>query len=677
MRPTDHPDHAAPSVETLLTAALDALGNVPDDRAAAFSRRLRAAWPELIAAYDAVYGTHPERDAQLAAIVTACAAHAAARSPELAALDEVREADPGWFQSPSMIGYVCYTERFSGTLHGLLDRIGYLEELGVRYVHLMPLLRPREGDNDGGYAVRDYGAVRPDLGSMDDLEAVARRLRERGMSTCIDLVINHTAAEHEWARLAVAGDPVHERFYRIYPDRTEPDEWERSLPEVFPDFAPGNFTQLPDGRWVWTTFNSWQWDLDWSNPAVFAAVLGILLDLAARGIDVFRLDAVAFMWKRKGTSCQNQPEVHWILRALRACARAAAPAVIFKAEAIVAPDDLAPYLGVAAPGVPAGRECDLAYHNSLMVQYWSSVAARDTRLMRHVLGAFPHKPSTAAWGTYIRCHDDIGWAITEADAAAVGWDGYAHRRFLADFYAGDFAGSFARGVDFQHNPVTGDKRTSGAFASLAGLEAALEAHDPIATDLAIARILAGYALILGWDGIPLLYMGDELGLRNDWSFRGEPAHAADNRWVHRPHMDWSAAERRHDAGSVEGRLFGGVRRLIAIRTGLRQLHVAAPLAVADAGDPALFAYLRGEPGDRLLAVHSFADRASVAAGGTLLAAAGIAEGVDLLTGEPVTADGHLAFAPYQVRWIVAPGSAAPGSAGGRAAAAPGPVAAAP
>ena len=208
---------------------------------------------------------------------------AAGRPAELAALDDVREADPGWFLSPSMIGYVFYTERFSGTLRGALDHVGYLRELGVRYVHLMPLLKPREGDNDGGYAVLDYGAIRPDLGDMDDLEAVARGFREQGMSTCIDLVINHTAAEHAWARAAVAGDPVHERFYRIYPDRTEPDDWERTLPEVFPDFAPGNFTQLPDGRWVWTTFNAWQWDLDWSNPAVFAAILGILLDLADRG----------------------------------------------------------------------------------------------------------------------------------------------------------------------------------------------------------------------------------------------------------------------------------------------------------------------------------------------------------------------------------------------------------
>ena len=499
------------------------LADPPIAEADAFIDRLGATWSEFATAFDAVYGDHSGRDAAIEAIVRLMVTRWMARSAELRALDAAREARPDWFQTPDMIGYVFYVDRFAGTLRGVLDHIDYLRDLGVRYVHLMPLLKPRVGDHDGGYAVADYRAVRPDLGTMDDLEVVASHFREQGISTCIDLVINHTAAEHPWALAAAAGDPTYSGYYRIYPDRAEPDAFEWTLPEVFPDFAPGNFTQLPDGRWVWTTFNRWQWDLDWTNPRVFEEVLGILLDLANRGIDVFRLDAVAFMWKRLGTNCQNQPEVHHLLRALRACARVAAPAVIFKAEAIVAPGDLAPYLGVAAPGVSAGRECDLAYHNSLMVQFWSSLATGDTRLMTRVLSRFPHKPSTTAWGTYLRCHDDIGWAIMEEDAAAVGWTGAPHRAFLSSFYSGTFPGSFARGVVFQHNPTTGDSRISGALASLAGLESALGGSDPRGVEMAIARILAGHALILGWDGIPLLYMGDEIGLLNDWRYLQRPS----------------------------------------------------------------------------------------------------------------------------------------------------------
>ncbi|MFN8621382.1 MAG: alpha-amylase family protein [Chloroflexota bacterium] len=680
---------------TLETAGPGAAAPAPDPAVldATFRRRLDATWPELAEAWRHVYGTHPDGAATLDAIVQRLAAFAAARSPELRSLDADREREPDWFQRPDMIGYVFYVDRFAGTLRGILDHVDHLGELGVRYVHLMPLLKPREGDNDGGYAVADYAAVRPDLGTMDDLEAVAAELRGRGMSTCIDLVVNHTAAEHPWALAAAAGDARYGSYYRIYPDRTEPDRWERTLPEVFPDFAPGNFTQLPDGRWVWTTFNRWQWDLDWSNPAVFAEMLGIVLALAAKGIDVFRLDAVAFMWKRLGTNCQNQPEVHWILRALRACLRIAAPAVIFKAEAIVGPDDLAPYLGVAAagvpavvaraavearpavaatpgvparaaveaapavearaavPGVPAGRECDLAYHNTLMVQYWSSLAARDTRLMTHVLRGFPVKPARAAWGTYIRCHDDIGWAITEEDAAAVGWDGKAHRAFLSAFYAGSFPGSFARGAVFQHNPLTGDSRTSGSFASLAGLETALESGDPAAIDLAVGRMLAGFALVLGWDGIPLLYMGDEIGLRNDWSFLHVPAQRDDNRWVHRPRMDWDAAARRDDPASVEGRIFGGVRHLVRVRAGLPQLHAAAPLHVLDVNDPALFAFKRGELAE-LLAVHNLTERPRTfdlgSVGGVHLRG-----GVDVLTGRSVRPGEAFALGPYATAWVVA------------------------
>ena len=357
-----------------------------------------------------------------------------------------------------MIGYVFYVDRFAGTLAGVEDHLDYLAELGVRYVHLMPLLQAREGEDDGGYAVTDYRAVDPTLGTMADLEQLCGHLRDRGISVCVDLVLNHTAAEHAWARRARAGDPWAQAMYRIYPDRTMPDRFEATLPEVFPTFAPGNFTPIEGGRWVWTTFHSYQWDLDWSNPEVFLEMTDVLLSLANLGVDVFRLDAVAFMWKRLGTNCQNQPEVHDLLQALRACARIAAPAVIFKAEAIVGPDQLAQYLGL---GRHHGRVADMAYHNSLMVQFWSSLAVGDTRLMTYVLREFPHKPVTTAWATYIRCHDDIGWAVTESDAAAVGWDGPAHRAFLSAFYTGESPGSFARGEGFQVNPETGDQRVSG------------------------------------------------------------------------------------------------------------------------------------------------------------------------------------------------------------------------
>ncbi|OGO58154.1 MAG: alpha-amylase, partial [Chloroflexi bacterium RBG_16_69_14] len=528
------------------------------------------------------------------------------------------------------------------------ERLDYLEELRIRYLHLMPLLATRDGEADGGYAVTDYRAVDPSLGTIDDLEHLCDELRRRGMSLCVDLVLNHTAAEHSWAMAARAGDPEAAALYRIFPDRRMPDRHERTLPEAFPELAPGNFTALADGRWVWTTFHAYQWDLDWSNPAVFVEMTEVLLNLANRGVEIFRLDAVAFMWKRLGTNCQNQPEVHDLLQALRACARIVAPAVIFKAEAIVAPDHLPAYLGT---GRHHGRVSDMAYHNSLMVQFWSSLAARDTRLMADVLRRLPHKPSTTAWATYIRCHDDIGWAITQEDAAKVGWTGQAHREFLSDFYSGAFPGSFARGELFNHVPETGDSRISGSLASLAGLEAALEADDPHLVDEAIARIRLGHALILAWDGVPLVYMGDEVGALSDRSYADDPDHRADNRWLHRPMMDWDAAERRHRSDTVEGRIFTDLVQLIEARRRAPQLHAATRLEIVDSGDPGVFAFIRPHPFGALTGLYNFTE-APRSVDATVVSSVAPQGLVDLLDGSTVPVARAIEVPPLGVRWLV-------------------------
>jgi amylosucrase len=333
---------------------------------------------------------------------------------------------------------------------------------------------------------------------------------------------------------------------------------------------------------------------------------------------------------------------------MRACARIVAPAVIFKAEAIVAPDHLLDYLGT---GRHHGRVSDMAYHNSLMVQFWSSLAARDTRLMADVLQRLPRKPSTTAWATYIRCHDDIGWAITQEDAANVGWTGQAHREFLSDFYSGAFPGSFARGELFNHVPETGDSRISGSLASLAGLEAALEAEDPHLIDEAIARIRLGHALMMAWDGVPLVYMGDEIGALNDRSYADDPDHRADNRWLHRPVMDWGAADRRHRPDTVEGRIFSDLVHLIDVRMRAPQLHAATPVEILESGDPGVFAFARPHPSGALVALYNFTEtpRSVDATVASAVEQGGL---VDLLDNSTVPVDRAIEVAPLGVRWLV-------------------------
>ncbi|MGY1782357.1 alpha-amylase family protein [Geodermatophilus sp. SYSU D01036] len=527
----------------------------------------------------------------------AALAAAAERPERLRRIDRRREIDPAWFQRARVQGYVCYVDRFCGTLAELPGRLGHLAELGTTYLHLMPLLRPREGENDGGYAVADYRAVDPRLGTMADLEAVAAALHEREMALCIDLVLNHTAREHPWAQGWLAGDPAYAGFYTAFPDREMPDAYDATIPEVFPDRAPGSFSWVPEARggaggWVWTTFWPYQWDLDYTNPEVTLAMAGEIAWLANRGVDVFRMDAVPFMWKRLGTSCQNQPEGHTLLQLLHALTRLAAPGVVFKAEAIVSPDDLVAYLGGHDRYRP---ECELAYHNSLMVLLWSSLATQDVRLARQALRRMRPIPPTATWCTYVRGHDDIGWAVTDEDAAAVGLDGFAHRRFLNDFYAGRFPGSFARGALFQENEATGDARISGSAASLCGIEDALDRDDPVALDAGVRRLLLLYSVAYAFGGVPLLYMGDELAQRNDASYLAEPERAPDNRWMHRPPMDWAAAARRGDPTTVEGRVWAGIRRLGEVRRSLLALRGGVESTVVDVGNDAVLVWRRKHP----------------------------------------------------------------------------------
>jgi amylosucrase len=615
-----------------------------------FIARLGRSLTDLLDGLEPVYG-RTNLAPMLAQLLGILLEHHQSRDTELRRLDLERTLAPDWFERPEMIAYVCYTERFAGNLKGVLDRISYLEHLGVKYLHLMPFLQPRPAPHDGGYAVADFRKVRADLGTMQDLEELTHALHAKGISLCCDLVLNHVAQEHEWARKAQQGDQKYRDYFFFYPDRTIPDQYERTLPEIFPDFAPGNFTWDDTSQhWVWTTFNSWQWDLNWANPDVFLEFVDLILWLANKGVDIFRLDAIAFIWKRMGTNCQNLPEVHAITQALRTAVRIVAPAVIFKAEAIVAPNDLIAYLG---QGEHFGKISDTAYHNSLMVQIWSSLASRDTRLMTHALQAFPDKPSNTAWNTYLRCHDDIGWAIDDDDARAVGLDGFAHRKFLSDFYSGQFPGSFAHGVVFQENKRTGDRRISGSAASLAGLEQALEEHNDQHAQLALERVLLGHAVVLGFGGIPLLYMGDEIAMLNDRSYLAEPEHAMDNRWIHRPPMDWVRAENAiRNPQSLEGRVYHGIQKLIQARVNTPHVHAAIPTRVLDVRNPHVFGYERIHPLGTLVALYNFSESPQTYPADVLIHRK-LYRPVDRITGQSVNiSSGFVNLAPYARVWLV-------------------------
>ena len=305
-----------------------------------------------------------------------------------------------------------------------------------------------------------------------------------------------------------------------------------------------------------------------------------------------------------------------------------------------------PYLGT---GEHAGLVSDLAYHNSVMVALWSSLAAADARLATMALRRFPPKPRTTAWATYVRCHDDIGWAVDDADAAAVGWDGWSHRAFLSDWYSGDFPGSPARGLVFQHNPATGDRRISGTAASLAGVEAAEESGDPVALDLAVRRLVLLHTAILGFGGLPLIWMGDELALTNDHGWAGEPDHGGDNRWAHRPRMPWAALPDLLRDGTPAHLVRTALQQAHRVRASLPAMHGAIEANLLDPVNPAVLAWLRPHPTGPVVALHNMSaveqpwPRDRVPLSGDLL---------DALSGPPSVEDSRVVLAPYAVLWLV-------------------------
>ena len=334
-------------------------------------------------------------------------------------------------------------------------------------------------------------------------------------------------------------------------------------------------------------------------------------------------------------------------------AKIGAPATIFKAEAIVGPADLAPYLGV---GKHAGKVCDMAYQNSLMVQIWSALAAKDTRLFTAAMNRFPAKPPATVWGTYLRCHDDIGWAIDDADAASVGLNGFEHRKFLAEFYAGLYPMSDAKGLVFQENLETGDRRISGTAASLLGVENALLSGSETDLDRSIRRLLLAHAIVLGFGGLPLLYMGDELGLTNDYSFADDPEHADDNRWVHRPAMPWDLVEevlksRGSEPQGVTQRVWRGMRHLITVRGSIPALDASVESEVIDPVNPALLVFVRHAPTQTMVGVYNVTDEVQSLPRWVLP----IGNWAwDALTEDTPLTDGPLSVEGYQTRWFVQP-----------------------
>ena len=609
-----------------------------------YTERLRRHFPRLFGVLLHLYGEQYDFFYHLEQILCTATGMWLERPDELKALDAVKEYDNQWFQSSRILGAMCYVDLFAGNLEGVRERIPYLKELGVTYLHLMPVFRTPAGDNDGGYAVSSYRELDARLGSMEQLATLASELRHHGISLVLDFVFNHTADDHPWARRALEGDQDYQAFYRMFPNRELPDQYEKHLRPIFPDEHPGAFTYRNKiRRWIWTSFHNYQWDLNYGNAAVFNAMAGEMLFLANQGVEVLRLDAVAFIWKRLGTDCENLPEAHMIIQAFNALVRMAAPAMVFLSEAIVHPDEVVKYIGE--------DECQLSYNPLLMALLWNTLATREVGLLHHCLAKRFSIPSGCSWVNYIRSHDDIGWTFSDDDARELHINPADHRRFLNDFYIGRFPGSFARGLPFQENLDTGDARVSGTAASLSGLEKALAEQDPQEVELAIRRILLLHGIILTIGGIPLIYLGDELGRLNDYSYSDDPEKDGDSRWVHRPSFDWQMAGERHDQETAVGRIYHGLLRLVQ----LRQQNLAftrSETEIIDTGNAHVFGYFRRHEGQSVLVLANFSERPETLEAKRLRLLGLRKTLTDIVSGQTINAVRELRLDAYQFMTLI-------------------------
>lgn len=530
------------------------------------------------------------------------------RSKKLKERDLKREKGPDWYHGKDMLGMMLYTDNFAGNMKGVKEKIPYLKECNINCLHLMPFLDTPKGRSDGGYAVADFRKVRPDLGTMKDLIELTEKCHEEDINVCMDFVMNHTSEDHEWARRARAGEGEYMSRYFFYDNEEIPEKYEKTVPQVFPTTAPGNFTYLPEtGHYVMTTFYPYQWDLNYRNPRVFNEMIYNFLYLTNQGIDIVRIDAVPYIWKELGTTCRNLKQVHTIVRMMRMIAEIVCPGVLLLGEVVMEPEKVVPYFGTVEK-----PECHMLYNVTTMATTWSSIATGDIRLLKKQMDIVNQLPKQYVFLNYLRCHDDIGWGLDYETMRPWGIKEIPHKRYLNDYFTGKIRGSVSRGELYNDDPVTQDARFCGTTASMCGIEKAGFEHDEEAMNAAVREDIMLHAYMLTQSGIPMLYSGDELGQVNDYSYKNDPEKCADSRYIHRGKLPWELAEDKEDVTTVQGNIFQTLDWLEKIRRQEITFDKDADVYTYDVHDDSILCVLREYKGRRFFGIFNFSNQEKTA-----------------------------------------------------------------
>lgn len=519
--------------------------------------------------------------------------------------DRIKATEIPWFLSNNLMGMSLYVDRFCGNLKNLESRLDYFTDLGINVLHLMPIFQSPSDESDGGYAVSDFKKIDSRFGFMEDLVSLQKRMLDKNMYLTADMVFNHTSDQQEWAVRAKAGEKEFQDYFFMYDDRTIPDEYEKTMKEIFPAAAPGNFTYVEEcKKWVMTIFHHYQWDLNYHNPKVFISMLEIVYYYANLGVDILRIDAPAFIWKQIGTTCSNLPNTHKLMELLRLCVRAATPGMALLGEAIQRPRQIMEYFG---SGIFRGHECDFLYKAPQMALQWDALATTDTRVMLAAQEVLLQKPYGTSWITYTRCHDDIGLGYDDEMIAAAGFNPYEHRKFIKNYYSGNYFNSPSRGALFSVNPRTGDARISGSLASLCGLEKALEENNEWEIEMSIRKIILMQAFSFFIGGLPMLFYGDELGYMNNQEYLREAGKSYDNRWMHRPMISWEKNSQKDQPGTIENRIYETTKKLIGIRKKLPAIADYSNLQWSIAHNIHVAVYHRYTKDQEIICAYNYSD----------------------------------------------------------------------
>lgn len=525
------------------------------------------------------------------------------RNETLKKLDITREKDGEWYKQNDLLGMMFYIDNFAGNMKGVESRLDYIEQCNVNYIHLMPFLETPKDRSDGGYAVSDFRKVQKELGSMEDLENLTAACHKRGICVCMDFVMNHTSEDHEWAKRARAGEGEYMSRYFFFHDAQIPSQYEKTVPQVFPTTAPGNFTWLEDiGHYVMTTFYPYQWDLNYKNPRVFNEMMYHFLYLANRGVDIIRIDAVPYIWKELGTSCRNLRQVHTIVRMMRMISEIVCPSILLLGEVVMEPEKVIPYFGTLEK-----PECHLLYNVTTMATTWHTVATRNVKLLKKQLDIVSSLPKEYVFLNYLRCHDDIGWGLDYASLKEEGMEERSHKQYLNDYFQGFAGESNSRGELYNADPVTGDARFCATTASMCGIEKAGLDKDKKAMERAVRMDMMLHAYLFMQSGIPVLYSGDEIGQINDYGYKNNPLKAPDSRYIHRGAMNWVLAEKRKREDTVEGKLFQGLGKLEKIRKSEKAFVSCADTWTVETKDAAVLCMGRYWKGEKITGLFNFSE----------------------------------------------------------------------